>query len=289
MTIILKLLFMKRLILPLILFAFSFLQAQVQSPQPSPSATLIQTVGLTEFTVEYSRPSMRGREIFGELVPFGKLWRTGANKNSIIKFDDTIIFGGQEVKAGEYSIFTIPNQDEWEVLLYANTENWGTPAEWNEANIVASTNIKTSELADQVESFTIEFNHFTKNNAHLILKWENTAVNILVEVPTDEKVMASIEMAMEGTKMADYYNAAVYYLQTDRDIKKAKMWIDTAMDMREDKPFWMLRQQSLIYAKSGDTDGAIKMAKQSLEAAEKAGNADYVKMNKASLKEWGAK
>lgn len=279
---------MNKFILLLFLCTIGTLQAQVQSPQPSPSATLKQVVGLTQFEVNYSRPSIRGREIFGDLVPFGKLWRTGANKNTTIKFDDTIIFGGKEVTPGEYAIFTIPNDGEWEVFLYANTENWGTPAEWNEDEIVARTSVETSKIDEKVESFTIEFNHFTKNNAHLIIKWENTAAHILVEVPTDEKVMASIEMAMKNPKPADYFNAAVYFLETERDINKAKAWVDKAMKMREDKPFWMLRQQSLIYAKAGETKTAIKLARESLEAAEKAGNADYVKMNKASLEEWGA-
>lgn len=279
---------MKKLIILLFLCALGTTEAQVLSPQPSPSTTLKQVVGLTQFEVNYSRPSMRGREIFGDLVPFGKLWRTGANKNTTIKFDDNIIFGGQEVTPGEYAVFTIPNEDEWKVYLYANTENWGTPSEWNEDEIVAETKVKLTELSEEVESFTIEFNHFTKNDAHLIMKWEDTAVNILVEVPTDRKVMASIKTAMENPKPADYFNAAVYYMETDRDINRARTWVDKAMEMREDKPYWMLRQQSLIYAKAGETSGAIKLAKESLEAAEKAGNADYVKMNKASLKEWGA-
>jgi len=279
---------MNRLIILLFSFALSTSQAQVLTPQPSPDATLKQVVGLTQFEVNYSRPSMRGRPIFGDLVPFGKLWRTGANKNTTIKFDDDIVFGGDEVNAGEYAIFTIPNEDKWQVYLYGNTENWGTPSEWNEDQIVAQTTVEASKTSKEIESFTIEFNHFTKNNAHLIMKWEDTAVNILIEVPTDKKVMASIKTAMEDPKASDYYNAAVYYMETDRDINRAKTWIDKAMKMSEDKPFWMLRQQSLIYAKAGDTSGAITLAKESLEAAEKAGNADYIRMNKASLKEWGA-
>lgn len=279
---------MNRFILFLFLCTVGTLQAQVQSPQPSPSTTLKQVVGLTQFEVNYSRPSMRDRRIFGDLVPFGKLWRTGANKNTTIKFDDTIIFGGQEVNPGEYALFTIPNEGEWEVFLYSNTENWGTPSKWNEEEIVAKTTVKVSKISEEVESFTIDFNHFTKNNAHLIIKWESTAAHILIEVPTDRKVMASIEMAMKDPKPADYFNAAVFFLETNRDINKAKTWVDKAMEMREDKPYWMLRQQSLIYAKAGETNSAIQLAKESLNAAEEAGNADYVKMNKASLKEWGA-
>jgi len=279
---------MKRILILLILMNLSAVKAQVQTPQPSPSATLKQVVGLTEFEVNYSRPSMRERSIFGDLVPYNKLWRTGANANTTITFNEDISFAGQSVKAGKYALYTRPGEAYWQVFLYSDTENWGLPQEWNESKIVAKAKVKPKSLENQVESFTIDFNHFTKDSAHLILKWENTAVYILVEVPTDEKVMLSIKTAMQNPKPADYFNAAVYFLETDRDINKAKTWIDKAMELREDKPFWMLRQQSLIYAKAGEKNTAIELAKQSLDAAEKAGNKDYVDMNKDSLKEWGA-
>jgi hypothetical protein len=279
---------MKRFFLPLLLLMFGFSEAQVKTPQPSPFAELTQAIGLTEFNVKYSRPSMRERVIFGDLVPYDKLWRTGANKNTIISFNDDIVFGGQKVKAGEYAIFTKPNKENWTIYLYKDTENWGTPQKWDESLIAAQTVVEVSPLDNAVESFTVDFGHFTKNSAHLIMSWENTSTHTLIEVPTDDKVMASIEMAMGGPKPADYYSAAVYYLQTDKDIDKAKKWIDKAMESRDDKPFWMLRQQSLIYAKAGEKAEAIKLAKMSLKGAQEANNADYVKMNTASLKEWGA-
>ena len=280
---------MKRILFFISIFSFSLLQAQVQTPQPSPSSSLDQVVGLTQFEINYSRPSMRGRDVFGGLVPFKKLWRTGANSNTTISFDDDISFGNQKVKAGKYALYTKPGKHEWQIYLYDKTDNWGLPEEWQEELIVANISVPSqTRITHKSESFTIDFNHFTKNSAHLILKWDNTAVSIPIKVPTDKKVLASIEKAMKNPKSQDYFNAAVYFLETDRDIKKAKMWIDKAMQMREDKPFWMLRQQSLIYAKAGEKNTAIKLAQQSLEAAEKAGNRDYVRMNKASLKEWGA-
>jgi hypothetical protein len=279
---------MKSLFLPLLLLIFGFTEAQVQTPQPSPSAELTQTIGLTDFNVNYSRPSMRGRKIFGSLVPFEKLWRTGANKNTTISFNDDIVFGGQSVGAGEYAIFTKPGKKSWTIYLYKDTKNWGTPQEWDENLIVAETVVEVSPLENTVESFTIDFGHFTKNSAHLIMSWENTSTHTLIEVPTNKKVMASIKKAMNDPKPEDYYNAAVYYLETNKDINKAKSWIDTAMESRDDKPFWMLRQQSLIYAKAGKKAQAIKLAKLSLKGAEEAGNTDYIKINKASLKEWGA-
>lgn len=279
---------MKSFFFSIFFIAIFAVQAQVTTPQPSPKANTSQVVGLTQFELEYSRPSTRDRKIFGDLIPYDKLWRTGANANTTIKFDEDIVFGGQKVKAGKYAIFTKPGKKEWEVYLFAKTDNWGVPQNWDESQIVAQTKVDAVGIQDKVESFTIDFNHFSKDKAHLTMKWENTAVNIPIEVPTDEMVMASIEMAMKGPKSVDYFNSAVYFLETDRDINRAKMWIDQAMELRDDKPYWMLRQQSLIYAKAGEKNTAIKIAKQSLEAAEKAGNRDYVEMNKASLKEWGA-
>jgi len=277
-----------QLLLICVLMSIIDLNAQVQTPQPSPLATLDQIVGLTEFKIVYSRPSMKEREIFGGLVPYGKLWRTAANRNTMITFNDDITIGGKAVKAGTYALFSTPNESEWTFYLYTNVENWGVPQKWNEDLVAAEFTVKAQKLSEPVESFTLDFNHFTSNGAHLVLKWENTAVHIPIEVPTDKKVMASVEEAMKNPTANDYYSAAVYFLQTDRDINKAKMWIDKAMESRDDKPFWMLRQQSLIYAKAGEKQTAIKLAKESLEAAEKAGNRDYVNMNKASLKEWGA-
>ncbi|NBC58900.1 MAG: DUF2911 domain-containing protein [Bacteroidetes bacterium] len=279
---------MKRLSFCLLFSVFLGVKAQVQTPQPSPSATLNQVVGLTNFEVKYSRPSMNGRKIFGGLVPYDKLWRTGANANTTISFDQDIKITDKPVKAGKYALYTKPGEKSWEIYLYDKTDSWGLPQKWDGSKVVLETKLEVNELSYDIESFTIDFSHFTKDKAHLILKWENSAVNIPIEVPTDKMVMASIDKAMSNPKPADYFNAAVYFLETDRDINQAKQWINKAMEMREDKPFWMLRQQSLIYAKAGEKNEAIKLAKQSLEAAEKAGNRDYVNMNKASLKEWGA-
>lgn len=264
-------------------------QAQVQAPQPSPSSTITQVVGLTEFTLDYARPAARERKVFGNLVPYDKKWRTGANANTKISFSDDVVIGGVSVQAGEYAIFSTPSADQWTIYLYTDISNWGLPQNWDDAKVVATFNVpvKTTEFT---ENFSIFFSKLTNNSAHLEISWENTKVAIPVEVPTDKKVLASIESTLAGEPSArDYYSAATYYFAEGKDIQQAKKWIDTAMSMQEQKPFWMLRQQSLIYAKAGDKKGAIKIAKQSLEASEKAGNADYIKMNKDSLKEWGAK
>lgn len=265
------------------------LNAQVSTPQPSPTAKLEQPVGLTQVTLEYSRPGVKGRTVFGDLVPYGKVWRTGANKNSIITFSDDVEVAGYEVKAGSYAIFTKPGESLWEIYLYSDTNNWGNPEKWDESKVVAIAKAQVHPLPFNVETFTMDINNITNSEATLEFIWEKTYVAVPFTVPTDKKVMASINDALGGTPKAnDYYAAAAYYYAENKDIKQAKEWIDKAMSMNEKPQFWQYRQQSLIYAKAGDKDGAIGLAKKSLEAAKEAGNDDYVKMNMDSLKEWGA-
>jgi hypothetical protein len=266
------------------------LNAQIETPQPSPSQKMEQKVGLTDVTVEYSRPSMRGRTIFGDLVPYNQLWRTGANNNTMITFSTPVMIGGKELKPGSYAVFTKPGKQNWEVIFYSDTNNWGTPQKWDESKVVATVNADVYELPMPIETFTLSFDDLTNDSAMLGMMWEKAYVAVKIEVPTDKSVTAAITKAMSGPSADDYYAAARYYLEADKDIKQANMWMDKAVDMTKDKPkFWWLRQQSLIKAKAGDKKGAIIAAKASLEGAEKAGNADYVKMNKDSLKEWGAK
>ncbi len=262
--------------------------AQFATPQPSPAAMVKQVVGLTDVTLEYSRPAMRGRAVFGNLVPFEKVWRTGANKNSVISFSTDVKIAGKDLKAGSYAIFSKPGESVWEVYFYTNTENWGAPQNWDASKVAAIVKANPIKTADKVESFTLAINHLSDNGAHLEISWDDTKVAIPFEVPTDMAVMASIDKVMNGPGAGDYYAAAVYYLSADKDIKKAKEWMDKAMSMTEKPAYWQLRQQSLIYAKAGDKKGAIAAAKKSLAGAEEAKNMDYVKMNTDSLKEWGA-
>jgi tetratricopeptide (TPR) repeat protein len=262
--------------------------AQIETPQPSPFSKVEQKVGLTDVTLEYSRPSMKGRTIFGDLVPYGKLWRLGANKNTMISFSDDVTIDGQTLKAGSYAIFATPNENSWDVVFYSDTNNWGAPAKWDDAKVAAKTTVETAEMPMNVETFTIMFGNLTSNSADLGFIWENTYAAVNLEVPTDDIVSASIEKTMAGPAAADYYNAAVYYSTEGKDLKKAEEWMNKAMSMIEKPGFWQLRQQSLIYAKMGDKKKAIEIAKQSLKGAKAAGNADYIKMNTESLKEWGA-
>lgn len=264
--------------------------ARVAAPQPSPASTVKQVVGLTNITLVYSRPSIKGRTIFGDLVPFDKVWRTGANANTTIEFDTDIMIGETTVPAGKYAIYSKPNKNNWDIMLYSKTDNWGNPKEWDETKVVATANVKSENIPTSIETLTFTFDDLTNNSGILGMMWESTYVGLPFSVPTDKAVMASIEEVMKGEpNERAYYDAAVYYLTENKDINQALTWIDKAVDLgKEDPKYWMLRQQSLIHAKAGKTATAIVAAKKSLELAEKAGNADYVKMNTDSLKEWGA-
>ena len=279
---------MKKLLFSALALFLSYgINAQIETPQPSPFAKMEQVVGLTDVSVEYSRPAMRGRTIFGDLVPYDKLWRTGANANTKITFSDDVSVGNTALKAGTYAIFTKPGMESWEVIFYSDANNWGTPQNWDESKVAAKVTAPVNKMDFDVQSFTIMLGNLSSNSAELGFIWEKTYVGVPFSVPTDTKATASIEKVMAGPGANDYFNAAVYYLNEGKDINKAKMWIDKATEMTAKEPrFWYLRQKSLIYAKAGDKKGAVESAKKSLELAEKAGNADYVKMNKDSLKEW---
>ncbi len=268
------------------LFALST-SAQIMAPQPSPSAKVEQKVGLTDVTLEYSRPAMRGREIFGDLVPFGEVWRTGANNNSKITFSDDVEIDGKKLPKGTYAIYTVPNKDSWEVMFYTDSSNWGTPEKWDDSKVAlkAMAKVRKTEIAN--ESFGIFVNNLKSDGADLDFMWNKTLATLAFKVPTDAKTTASIERVMNGPGAADFYAAASYYQESGKDLKKAHDWIMKATSM-EEKAYWMWRKRSLIEAELGMKKEAIASAQKSMNLAEQAKNMDYVKMNKASLKEWGA-
>ena len=284
---------MKKIIFVLASMIASFvINAQVKTPAPSPKSTVSQVVGLTDVTIEYSRPSAKGRTVFGDLVPFGKLWRTGANQNSMITFSEDVVINGNTLKKGKYAIFTTPKADMWEVVFYTATDNWGTPENWNVNNVAVSTNVDPITLNNNVETFTIGVGNITLDSATLDISWEKTMISVKFSVPTQKTAMASIEKTLAGPTAGDYFSSAQYFYTSNGDMNKALEYVNKATSMvkaGEEVPFWQLRQKSLIQAKLGDKAGAIATAKLSLAAAEKAKNADYVKMNNDSIKEWSKK
>lgn len=275
----------KLTILLLIIGLNSAVNAQIKTPQPSPASKLEQVVGLTDVTLEYSRPAMRGRTIFGDLVPYGKVWRTGANANTKITFSNNVTIDGQELKKGTYAIYTIPNETSWDVIFYNDATNWGTPKEWDDNKVSAKTTVEVHTIPFNVESFTIDVNNISNNGASLDIIWGKTYVSVPFEVPTDEVVSKSIEKVMAGPSTGDYFKAATYYHTEGKDLKQALVWIQKATE-GDNPPYWYLRRMSLIQADLGDKAGAIATAKKSLAGAEKENNADYIKMNKESIAKW---
>lgn len=281
---------MKKIIFVLAMIIANYaLEAQVKTPAPSPKSVLNQVVGLTDVTIDYSRPSAKGRIVFGDLVPFGKVWRTGANANTTVSFSDDVVIKGATLKKGKYALYVMPKADMWEVIFYTTTDNWGTPENWDEKKVAVQTNVDPIALGNNVETFTIAINNLTNDSATIDISWEKTMVSVKFDVPTNKTANASIEKVLAGPTAGDYFSSGQYLLQSNGDLGKALEYLNKAISMTKpgaDVPFWYQRQKSLVQAKMGDKAAAIATAKLSLAGAEKEKNDDYVKMNNDSIKEW---
>ena len=275
----------KKLFIALLFVGVISANAQIKTPAPSPFSKVEQVVGLTDVTLEYYRPAMRGRTIFGDLVPFDKIWRTGANARTKITFSDDITIEGDTLKKGTYAIFTKPAADSWEVYFYTDYEGGGAPRNWDDSKVALKTTAKTESMPMPVQSFTMSFDDLTDASGVIGMLWENTYVGVKFNVPTDAIASKSIESVMSGPSANDYNNAASYYRKNGKDLKQALIWSTKATELNK-SAFWMMREKSLIHAAMGDKKGAIEAAKKSMEVAEKAGNAAYVKINKESIANW---
>mgnify|MGYP001360246843 FL=1 len=280
---------MRAFIFTILLFVGCLGFSQINTPRFSPASEIKQMVGLTEIEVQYSRPSMRGREIFGNLVPFDKIWRTGADNSTKISFTTDVIVDGNTINAGKYSIFSIPNQNEWTVMFYSDVELWGVPRDWSDDKIVFSSTYKVNKI-NTVETFTISFNDLTNNDVNMNISWENTSVDIKIDVPTRSMVEKDISNVLnDNPKASDYYAAAVFYRQENVNLSKALLWMNKAIEMFENPRFYHYRQQSLLMAANNKFSDAIDAANKSLDDAIKADNQSYVKMNRQSIAEWSKK
>ena len=258
---------------------------QIRTPRPSPTATLTQEVGLSTITINYSRPGVKGRVIFGGLLPFGTLWRTGANSATSIEFSDDISVEGHPVKAGKYALFTIPGKDEWTVILNSNYNQNGS-SQYKESEDVLRFNVKPVHLNDKVETFRIDINNITNSTATIDLEWENTLVSFKVNVNTDEKVMAAIKRAMDPSSDAGKYNtAANYYYSNGKDLNQALAWINKSIELAPDS-FYSYYQKANILAKMGNYKDAVATAQKSKDMASKANNNEFVNMNQENIDKW---
>jgi len=245
-------------------------------PAPSPLCTVKQAFALSEISIEYSRPSAKGRTIYGDVVPFGKIWRTGANGATKIYFGEDVKVEGIAIPSGTYALYSIPNKESWEIMLYKDLTLGGNVAEYKEANEVARFTIKTKALTDKYETFTMDIADITSNTANIILSWENTRVQINVKADIDAKIMKNIETAVMKDNRP-YYQAASYYYETNKDMIKALEWVDLAI-AQNPKAYWVVLLKAKIQAKKGDKKAAIATAEQVVVLATEGKNDDYVKM-----------
>jgi hypothetical protein len=266
----------------------SSLSAQLIRPMASPLAKVEQRIGLTDITINYSRPSKNEREIFGNVVPFDALWRTGANENTKITNTDALIFGTDTLAAGTYAIFTMPSASNWTIYFYTETSNWGTPDVWDDSKVALSITAESSQTLEAIETFTIGFDKLTTNSANLVFVWDKTKTVVPFTVPTSEKMNSSIDKLMAGPTAGDYYAAAEFYFKENKELEKALTWVNKAVELKPEA-YWVIRLKSQIQAANGDYKGAVETAKKSLELAEKEGNQTYVDYNKQAIEEWGKK
>ncbi|MDA9323474.1 DUF2911 domain-containing protein [Flavobacteriaceae bacterium] len=274
----------KLLITILTIFLSSFIFSQIETPQPSPLSKFSQKVGLDNVNIEYSRPSARQRIVFGTLIPFGEKWRTGANENTKITFEDNVKIQNKLIKKGTYSIYTIPNLNSWNLIFYKKYDNWGLPRDWDDDLVEIEVSANTISLPFYIETFTISLNNLNNNGCTLDIFWENTLVSFNINSLTQDKVVKSINNTLnDNPSSQDYYKAAVFYLEEDLDIKKAKLWIDKCSDLRQDLPYWMLNQKALIYHAFGSVDKSIEIAKKGLKLANETNIKDSINTLKETL------
>lgn len=276
---------MKKMLTLLLLVVFAAVEAQIQTPAASPAASVSTTVGLTDVKINYSRPKMKGRKIFGEgadfLVPYGQLWRTGANVGTVITFSDDVTVGDKNLKKGDYLLLTIPGASEWTVILYSDPSMGGNTAAYDQSKDAVRLTTKSAKLADRVETFTVNITDISDDNtkANIEVAWENTSVKFGITVDYDSKVMKAIEA---GTRVSpnNYIAAANYYFENGKDLKKALEWITIGIETGNQNAFWNIHTKAKIQHALGDYAGALATAQQSRDKA-KAAPSDfgYVKLN----------
>jgi hypothetical protein len=257
---------------------------QLRTPAPSPTQTIKQDLGITTVEVTYSRPSVKGRQIFGSvLAPYDKVWRTGANQATVITFADTVMIGGSKVAPGKYGLVSIPRQSpaKWTLIVTKQLDITSHEA-YDAKNDVARADVSPISLPFQVETFAMQFGNMTSNSCNLELMWDRTYVALPISVMTDARVMADIDRIMIKDNKP-YYNAASYYYDNNKDMKQALVWAQKAADANP-KAFWVIHLLAKVQAKLGDKTNALANANKSLQLSQEAKNDNFVKMNEELIK-----
>lgn len=252
-------------------------QAQLKTPAPSPLQTLDQAFALSNIKIEYSRPSAKGRVIFGDLVPFGKIWRTGANASTKVTFGEDVKIEGKPLTAGTYALYTIPNKDSWDIMFYKDLKLGGDVAAYKVENEVLKVTVKPSVLPFKMETFTMNVADITSNSANIVLVWETTRVELKVTADIDATIMKNIEKTVINDSRP-YYAAANYYYDNDKDLKLAKEWAGKAFTANP-KAYWIAHLEAKICLKMKDYAGAIAAAERSRALAVEDKDDTYIANN----------
>ena len=275
----------KIVLLSLLSGAMYFSEAQpLKMPSPSTTQTVKQEFALTNIELSYSRPNMKGRTIFGDLVPYGAVWRTGANSATTISFADEVIIGDKKVPAGKYGLLTMPGASEWTIIITKQLDVT-SPAAYKADQDVVRVKASTVAMPFSVETFMIIFSNVTSSTVDLMFIWDQTAVTLPIKMEVESKVMAQIDNAMNKDNKP-YFQSAMYYMETGKDLTKANMWFDKAIEQNP-TAFWIYYNKANCLAKMGKKSEAITTSNKSIELATAAKNDDYISLNKklqASLK-----
>jgi len=263
-------------------FILSTAQAQLKTPAPSPTQTIKQDFGLSNVELVYSRPGIKGRKIFGDIVPFGKVWRTGANSATTLTFGDEVTIGNTKIPAGKYGLLTIPGKKSWTIIISKQTDVT-SPAAYKQDMDVVRVEAEVIKLKESAETFTMQFGDVKPTSCMLTLMWDRSAVSLPILTEVDSKVMASIEKAMKTDK-PPYFQAATYYMENGKDLNQALEWFNKAVEQNP-KAYWIQYQWANCLAKMGKKTEAKGAATRSKELAAEAQNEDYVRMNEKLLKE----
>ncbi len=243
-------------------------------PAPSPMASVSQKVGLTDIQIAYSRPSAKGRKVFGDLVPFGQLWRTGANKATAITFSTDVNLNKTPLKAGTYSLFSIPGEKSWTIILNRNTEIWGTDG-YDAAQDALRLEVKPTATGRSIETLTIEVENISPNSAHLVIKWENTSVAIPISMEVRKLAEANIAKALEtdAGNWRVYRSAASYYLEESYNQAKALEHIEKSISLKPDNWYnhWIKAEILLALKRKPE---AIQSAEKSIAMGEEQAKAE---------------
>ena len=261
--------------------------SQITHPRISPQTTLTQQIGLSEVNLVYSRPGARGRKVMGELVPYGRIWRVGANESTKIKFSDSVKIEGRWIPSGTYALYAIPYETEWTIILHKNLSHWGDGrTNYKPEEDALRCKVKSESRKELTETFTIEWENLTHKGGDLILRWEYTLVRIKVEFNTDKKMMQEIETKIkENPTGLTYYEAARYLQEEEKEPASAKLWLQQAHTLLGDT-YYIHRVWALVEAQLGNYKDAIAHADVSKKLAAGEGKDEFVRLNERSIAAW---